>query len=1101
MLVLPSRSGLVAAVVACFALLIGVLGAAPARAVAPAQSPSLLSPALDESLSDNPVFQWGAVPGAAKYRLQYATNESFSGAVAVDTVNLYATLGTDIANGNYWWRVAGSDGTTLGPWSDAGTFVKSPSGAPVVVGPDDGHDFPYPDKTPILSWQPLAGIATYKVEVANEPTFAAPTVLTTTNTSVTVTDSPLVDFGTTWFWKVYGLTKDGRATDKSAARSFSVSWPDGEPALTGPADTSATAITDIVLTWDPVPGAASYVLQKNTTPSFLPVVKGQAIPADGQSVVGTQFSPAITWPNDNYFWRVSAVDSLGRIGPQSQVRTFVRDAADPDRPTLLTPADGAASGEWRFTWSSVPNAGSYELQYSGDSGFTTVSWCTTFHTSLSGYYAAGSTTYPVAVSPGSAACTPPASGDWYWRVRAVDAQPEGNGDGQVGPWSATRLIKYTQTPLSGAVPAQLDVADYLAPASCEAPACTDTVADTPELRWNAVASATFYKVWLANDRKFTSGVRSYVTRGTSLRLRDSLADNSTDKSYYWFVQPCGGGSQTAPTMCASDDQLLKESNAQAFRKLAPQATLSAPVNGATLTDVVAFTWDNLWEPGVDASGAAGYRIQVSTSPSFSSFYDVARVDQTSYMSTTKIYAPGTYYWRVQGLDGAHGQQATNVLVGMPWSDVRSFVVQGTAPSGLLATLPDPAASVPFLTWDASSYLRGYAVQIYRGTSANFDGGTVVSVVASPGVKLSSYSPTINLPAGSYSWRVARIDASGNPGPFVPAAGSGDVPSFEVAAPAPTLISPDDASTLAGRGLLYRWSPVPGAAQYSVEVTGPTAETKTAVSPAYAPTAAYKDGSYSWKVRAKDAAGNTLSVSAARTFTRDSTGPVATIDVSKGSASLTPSGTVSFGEDATGVSASTVTLKRATGGATVTSVLTCADGSGGAVPCSGTDVRRVAVQPAASVVPGETYSVSVTSGIRDAHGNAAAATSASFRALLTVQDSAASPKYTSGWSSVASAAASGGTVKRTATKGSSMSWTFVGTSAKLGYLAQKGAGKAAVYIDGALKATVDMYSKTTTKKSTSITVAKGQHTVKVVMLGTRNAAATSSAINVDYLATT
>ena len=38
-----------------------------------------------------------------------------------------------------------------------------------------------------------------------------------------------------------------------------------------------------------------------------------------------------------------------------------------------------------------------------------------------------------------------------------------------------------------------------------------------------------------------------------------------------------------------------------FRKLAPKVSLVAPADEATVTDVVAFSWDNLWVPGADAS--------------------------------------------------------------------------------------------------------------------------------------------------------------------------------------------------------------------------------------------------------------------------------------------------------------------------------------------------------------------------------------------------------------------------------------------------------------------------------------------------------------------
>lgn len=1106
-----------AAVLAAAALLLGTVAAAPAASAAvPTAAPVLVAPALDEVLSKNPLFQWNSVSGATSYRLQYSTSASFSPVTTIDTVNTNATvLDKDIANGNYYWRVYAANASGVGPWSDTGTFTKSPSGAPSVVAPADGTTFAYPAETPILQWQPMPGVATYKVEIADEPTFTTPTVLTTANTSYAVTGSPLITLGTTWYWRVYGTTKDARDTQKSTPRTFSVSWPGGKPSLTSPPNSSVTPISDIVLRWAAVDGAKSYNLQVSLSPVF----SGPDV-ALISSVVGTQYSPSITWLNDNYYWRVSAVDTLGRQGPWSDTRTFTRDAAAPDRPTLNSPSDGASVNEWRFTWSSVPNASAYELQYSTSNAFTTSSGCTTFHTDFSGYNPLQSGwTYPDPPVGATANCLPPSNGTYFWRVRAIDAPPAGGTAGQAGPWSVTQSVTYTSPSASVSVPAQLAAGDYTSPTTCEAPACSTSLGDTPELSWAPVANAASYKVWIANDRKFTSGVRTYTTRGTHLRVRDSLPDNATDKSYYWWVQPCGGTNLVTLTNCAADDQTLKESVARAFRKLAPTVQLLTPADGATVTDVVPFTWQNLYQADADVSGAAGYRIQVSKDPTFSTSQDLdsgaavvgrdsARVDQTSYAAWSKLYPPGTYYWRVQGLDGDQAQEANLTaanMIGMPWSTVRSFTVASSTPTDLTATKPDPSSALPVLTWTSTPYVSGYLVQIYNGTSPLFDGGVALEL-KSPGSKLPSFAPTTGLVAGTYSWRVARIDASGNPGPFVPAASlDAVVPTFTVAAPAASLTSPSNGAILGGNSLLFTWSEVPGAATYQFEVTGPTGPNSTTTNSsvltgAFAPTTAYKDGSFTWKVKAKDGAGNIISTSATGTFTHDGTGPTASIDVSAGPVGLRPSLPVTFSEPTFGITSSTVRLTK-TGSVAVAASLVCSDAIATVVPCSGGDIKKVVVKPSADVVPGETYTVNVSAGLTDVLGNAGLATTKVFRAITAVEQNSASVKYVGTWTTVTTSAASGGSYKKATATTASASWTFRGSSARVSYVASKAAGKAKIYVDGVLRLTLDMYSSSTVKKTYALSLPVGGHTVKVVPSGTKGGVSTSTAINVDGFSTT
>jgi hypothetical protein len=1086
MLVLSSRSA-IAAVAAAFALLAGtVVVASPANAVAPAAGPVLTTPTNDGDVAGNPVLSWEAVPGASLYRVVVSTSATLSpAAFTVDTANLSATPPSELANGNYFWRVtAGDAAKAFGPWSQTWTFRKGTSAAPTGLAPADGTTFAYPDETPVLQWSPMAGVKSYKLEVDDDSQFLTPVVksstATTVNTSYAVTANLTLD--KTYYWRVWGVTAGGQETAKTDALSFMVTWPDSQPTLTAPAD--GATVSDVVLTWDPVPGAKEYLLEVSPNSDFT------NNPTDSKTVLGTQYSPATTYANGGYFWRVSPKDTLGRIGSASVVRGFTRAPAAPSSPTNLQ----ASTTQLSFSWSPVPNAGVYEIQFDADGNFNSgAKACTVFHARYTAYERPSGQPAPTPlypnnpVQPAANDCSP-GPGTWKWRVRALDTKP-GAKDGQFGPFSATQTVTVAYpTPLAGSL-AQLGSSDYLSPADC-ASGCTPQ-ADTPLLKWNAVPGAQAYQVRIALDPDFTNEVQRYSVVGTELQPRESLPDNQAGTSYYWWVQPC---SDLAATVCVSDDQADITATAHSFRKLADPVVLVSPAADAQVTDVVTLSWSSTYETQPEATGVGAYRVQIANDAGFTSLVETATVDQTTYQSFAKLYADSRYYWRVQAIDSSG--------LGLSWSTPRSFVKKSSAPVGLAATRLDASSAVPVLSWDSTSYVSGYSVQIFSGSSALFPAGSLVKEAT---VTLPAFTVDTALPAGTYSWRVRRIDSSTNPGAWRELTDLSALPTFTVSAPVPALLGPDEGTTITGNAVLFTWSGVVGATQYRLESSktngfGTLLENQVTVMTAWAPTNAYPDGvPVYWRVRALDSANNTLSMSAVRSFTKDAAGPATTIDLGTATTSLSPAIKVSFSEAATGVSATSVKLTR-TGGTAVAAGLACADADASAVPCSGDEVRTVTVTPSAKVVPGETYTVAVTNGVMDAQGNPTAGATKSFRALLSVQQNAGSIVYAGSWSTVALSTASGGSYTKATSKTASATWTFKGTSVKLSYIAQKAAGKMKVYVDGVLKGTLDQYSSSPNKRTYSLVVSSGVHTVKLVPAGLKSPAATSTAVNIDALTT-
>jgi hypothetical protein len=106
-----------------------------------------------------------------------------------------------------------------------------------------------------------------------------------------------------------------------------------------------------------------------------------------------------------------------------------------------------------------------------------------------------------------------------------------------------------------------------------------------------------------------------------------------------------------------------------------------------------------------------------------------------------------------------------------------------------------------------------------------------------------------------------------------------------------------------------------------------------------------------------------------------------------------------------------------------------------------------------------------------------------------------------WTTSTVAAASGGRYAISGKgAGSTMTMRFDGTKVSWVATKSKAYGKAAVIIDGATVATVDLYSSTTKFKQTvfSRTLARGDHTITIKTLGTKNASSSGTYVTVDAL---
>ncbi len=365
-------------------LLAGLLPAT-ALAVAPASPPTLTAPDDGITVSANPVLAWNTLTGATKYRVQVSTSPTFTTTVYnVDTVNTKATPPADLPLGTLYWRVAGMDSSSnLGPYASR-DFTKAWGAAPDLTAPADGATLDFPNQPVLFSWSPLAGAKSYTLEIDDAPDFIGASSSTTVNTSFTLTEPQTTN--QSFYWRVRATSVTGGVvSDWSETRSYDFTW-SSVPQLTSPDD--GATIEEVVLQWDPVPGAKTYQLQVSPNGDWANNVTFDV------SIKSTRYSPSETLLNGAYFWRVRAKDarSTPNNGGWSEERTFTRGWAP--RPTLLTPA--WSTGIQPRPWTSRPSRGprsisprttrsnvSHDLNFSP--GDPSTESCYTNHTTFTPY--------------------------------------------------------------------------------------------------------------------------------------------------------------------------------------------------------------------------------------------------------------------------------------------------------------------------------------------------------------------------------------------------------------------------------------------------------------------------------------------------------------------------------------------------------------------------------------------------------------------------------------------------------------------------------------------------------------------------------------------
>lgn len=688
-----SLSRACAAIIVAFGLTLAVM--APTSAT-PSGSPT----GMGSTGTSIPTLTWNRMAGATEYQVQGSDSDSFSSLVFDQTTNNASYVPTRrFKSGPLYWRVRATDGQGWGPYSPAAVFNVAVVAPPANLTVSGGQSTSPPVKPPIARWNPVPGAVSYTLQVDDEGDEVGATSYDTIRGTSYVIPRPqaLGDY----FVRVRANFDFSLQTQFSPFVKYDVDrLPDVTAAacpvglVCAPSPTSgvrpSVSVQDVVMDWDPVPGATKYEIWIAKDISFNNTIDGP------REVIGTRYSPINTYDNAPYFWKVRAINAAGEKMPwPSTPNQFQRRWNM--QPTLLYPPNSIAApvaDDLYYQWTPVQHASSYRLDVGTDANFTpgTYSTCYTAQTTYTPGYNA------------SDACEPTQGSVVYWRVKPLD-RPTGTE----GIFSDTDPVEPDNQ--GGRFVYDSGQVTLLSPAPG---AALDNNVALPTLRWSPQVDAHQYDVEIRNAAN--NVVSSITTSSLSWTSYERL--DPAQGPFRWTVVAVDADGRRSPRLTVGRQFTLTNG--------APTGTPLQPLPGAT--EPVGFRAPSLTWNGM--AGASYYRLHVSEAtyqfPDNATDVLGRNLVYPSVTDHTRFFVkPGTYTWSVSAFDAQGGFLGTGAQA--TFTVTRPGVVGGqrvaldglaldantTCAAALVnsGAFCDGVPSTPVLDWSSVPGAGGYLVYL------------------------------------------------------------------------------------------------------------------------------------------------------------------------------------------------------------------------------------------------------------------------------------------------------------------------------------------------------------------------------------------------------
>ncbi len=379
----------------------------------------------------------------------------------------------------------------------------------------------------------------------------------------------------------------------------------GNPPPSAPTATAASSVTSSGFTanWSSASGATGYRLDVSTSSTFSSYVSGY-VDLD----MGNVASRSVNGLNagTTYYYRVRAYNSGGTSGNSGTI-TVTTLPNPPSAPTANA-ASGLTSTGFTANWSSASGATGYRLD---------VSTSSTFSSYVSGYQDLDMGNVASRSVSGLNAST-----TYYYRVRAYNG---GGTSANSGTIDVTTLPNPPSTPTANTA--------------------SGLTSNGFTANWSSTSGATGYRLDVSTSSAFSSYVSGYQDLDMSNVTSRSVSGLSAGTTYYYRVRAynSGGTSGNSGTITVT--------------------TLPNPPSAPTANAASGLTSNGFTANWSSASGATGYRLDVSTSSTFGSYvsgYQDLDMSNVTTRSVSGLSANTPYYYRVRAYNsgGTSGNSST-----------------------------------------------------------------------------------------------------------------------------------------------------------------------------------------------------------------------------------------------------------------------------------------------------------------------------------------------------------------------------------------------------------------------------------------------------------
>ncbi len=288
--------------------------------------PPAVAPANLVSSLDGPkvTLTWGAVPGAASYRVFRTTTGTFDG-TPIATVTTPTFTQTGLVTGvTYSYKVTARNAGGDGPASAVVVVTLPPATPPPAAAPQNLLSS-LNNGTVTLTWDPVATATSYRVFRTTTSAFDTTPIATVTTPTFS---QPGPAIGVTFSYRVAARNAGG---DGPFSAVVSVTPPPPTPPPAAPSGVSAAPGNgQITVSWTPVTGATAYNVYRGTTAG------GQAPAPVGPAIVAPPFVNTGLTNGTTFFYKVTAIGAGGEGARSAEVSATPQVPPPSADPTVIS---------------------------------------------------------------------------------------------------------------------------------------------------------------------------------------------------------------------------------------------------------------------------------------------------------------------------------------------------------------------------------------------------------------------------------------------------------------------------------------------------------------------------------------------------------------------------------------------------------------------------------------------------------------------------------------------------------------------------------------------------------------------------------------------